>query len=96
MRTPLRIEVGDPRKQQEVPCPLQGEDFGPRRVAAALAGDRAEIDELVAGGANPNAREAGSCAPLHYAASNNPAGEVAAALFGNGDLLARPDQTTSA
>ncbi len=50
-------------------------------VAAAMAEDRAEIDGLVAGGADPNARDAGGCAPLHYAADNNPVGEVAAALF---------------
>ena len=50
-------------------------------VAAATAEDRAEIDEFVAGGANPNARDAGGCTPLHYAAWNNPVGEVARALF---------------
>ena len=49
-------------------------------VAAALAEDRREIDHLVAGGAAPNARDAGGCTPLHYAAWNNPVGEVAAAL----------------
>ena len=50
-------------------------------VAAAMAEGRAEIDRLVADGADPNARDAGGCAPLHYAAWNNPVGEVAAALF---------------
>ena len=50
-------------------------------VAAAMAEDRSEIDDLVAGGADPNARDAGGCAPLHYGAWNNPVGEVAAALF---------------
>ena len=50
-------------------------------VAAAMAEDRTEIDELVAGGADPDARDAGGCTPLHYAAYNNPVGEVAAALF---------------
>lgn len=50
-------------------------------VAAAMAEDRAEIDELVASGADPNARDAGGCAPLHYAADSNPVGEVARALF---------------
>ena len=50
-------------------------------VAAATAEDRAEIDRLVARGADPDARDAGGCAPLHYAAWNNPVGEVAAALF---------------
>ncbi|MCY4318119.1 MAG: ankyrin repeat domain-containing protein, partial [Alphaproteobacteria bacterium] len=49
--------------------------------AAAMAGDRTEIDDLVAGGANPDCRDAGGCTPLHYAAWNNPVGEVAAALF---------------
>ncbi len=50
-------------------------------VAAAMAEDRAGIDELVAGGADPNARDAGGCTPLHYAADSNPVGEVARALF---------------
>lgn len=50
-------------------------------VAAAMAVDRGEIDRLVACGADPDARDAGGCAPLHYAAWNNPVGEVAAALF---------------
>ena len=50
-------------------------------VAAAMADDRAEIDHLVAYGADLNARDAGGCTPLHYAAYNNPAGEVARALF---------------
>ena len=50
-------------------------------VAAATAEDRAEIEDLVADGADPNARDAGGCTPLHYAAWNNPVGEVAAALF---------------
>ena len=50
-------------------------------VAAAMAEDRTEIDLLVADGADPNARDAGGCAPLHYAAYNNPVGEIAAALF---------------
>ena len=50
-------------------------------VAAAMAEDRAEIDRLVAGGADPNARDAGGCAPLHYAADSNPVAEVARALF---------------
>ena len=49
-------------------------------VAAAMADDRVEIDDLVACGADSNARDAGGCAPLHYAAWNNPVGEVAAAL----------------
>ena len=53
-------------------------------VAAAMAEERAEIDHLVAGGANPNARDAGGCTPLHYAAYNNPVGEVAVALFESG------------
>ena len=50
-------------------------------VAAAMAEDRAEIDELVARGEDPNARDGGGCAPLHYAADSNPVGKVAAALF---------------
>ena len=50
-------------------------------VAASIAEDRAEIDRLVADGADPNACDAGGCTPLHYAAYNNPVGEVAAALF---------------
>ena len=50
-------------------------------VAAAIAEDRAEIDDLLVCGADPNARDAGGCAPLHYAAWNNPVGEVSAALF---------------
>ena len=50
-------------------------------VAAAMAEDRAEIDHLVACAADPNACDAGGCTPLHYAAWNNPVGEVAAALF---------------
>ncbi len=50
-------------------------------VAAAMAENRAEIDDLVARGADPDARDAGGCTPLHYAAYNNPVGEVAAALF---------------
>ena len=50
-------------------------------VAAAMAEDRAKIDELLACGADPDARDAGGCTPLHYAAWNNPVGEVAAALF---------------
>ena len=50
-------------------------------AAAAMAEDRAEIDHPVARGANPNARDAGGCTPLHYAAWNNPVGEVARALF---------------
>ena len=50
-------------------------------VAAAMAEDRGKIDHLVAYGADPNARDAGGCTPLHYAAYNNPVGEVAAALF---------------
>ena len=50
-------------------------------VTAAMAEDRAEIDALVAGGEDPDARDAGGCTPLHYAAWNNPVGEVAAALF---------------
>ena len=50
-------------------------------VVAAMAEDRSEIDDLVAGGADPNARDAGGCAPLHYAAWNNPVREVAVALF---------------
>ena len=50
-------------------------------VAAAMAENRAEIDDLVARGADPDARDAGGCTPLHYAAWNNPIGEVAAALF---------------
>ena len=50
-------------------------------VAAAMAEDRAEIDCLVADGADPDVRDAGGCTPLHYAAWNNPVGEVAAALF---------------
>ena len=50
-------------------------------VAAAMAEERDEIDCLVVGGADPNARDAGGCTPLHYAAWNNPVAEVAAALF---------------
>ena len=50
-------------------------------VAAAMAKDRTEIDHLVAGGADPNARDAGGCTPLHYAADSNPVAEVARALF---------------
>ena len=46
-----------------------------------MAEDRAEIDNLVARGADPNARDAGGCTPLHYAAWNNPDGAVTAALF---------------
>ena len=53
-------------------------------VAAAMAEDRSEIDDLVAGGADPNARDAGGCAPLHYAADSNPVGDVARALFESG------------
>lgn len=37
-------------------------------VAAAMAGDRTEIDGLVADSADPNARDAGGCSPTHYAA----------------------------
>ena len=48
---------------------------------AAIAEDRAEIDDLLACGADPNAKDAGGCTPLHYAAWNNPVGEIAAALF---------------
>ncbi len=59
-------------------------------VAAAMAEDRAEIDDLVAWGADPNAKDAGGCTPLRYAAWNNPVEEVAAALFEAGaDLEAR-------
>ncbi len=50
-------------------------------VAAAMAEDRAEIDDLLACGADPNAKDAGGCTPLHYAAWNNPVGEMAAVLF---------------
>ena len=50
-------------------------------VAAAMAEDKVEIDDLVACGADPNARDAGGCTPLHYAAWNNPAAEAAKALF---------------
>ena len=50
-------------------------------VAAAMAEDRAVIDDMIAHGADPDARDAGGCAPLHYAASSNPVGEVSAALF---------------
>ncbi len=50
-------------------------------VAAAIAEERAEIDRLIARGANPDARDAGGCTPLHYAAWNNPVGAVARALF---------------
>ena len=50
-------------------------------LAAAMAEDRTEIDELVACGADPNARDAGGCTPLHYAADNNPVDEMVAALF---------------
>ena len=50
-------------------------------VAAAMAEDRAEIDDLLASGADPTARDAGGCTPLHYAADNNTVGEVARALF---------------
>ena len=50
-------------------------------VAAATAEDWAEIDDLIACGADPNARDAGGCTPLHYAAWNNPVGEMAAVLF---------------
>ncbi len=53
-------------------------------VAAAMAEEPEEIDRLVAEGADPGARDAGSCTPLHYAAWNNPVGEVAAALFAAG------------
>ena len=50
-------------------------------VAGAMAEDRAEIDDLVADGADSNARDVGGCTPLHYAAWNNPVGGVSAALF---------------
>ena len=50
-------------------------------VAAAMADERAEIDRLIAEGADPNARDAGGCTTLHYAAWNNPVAEVTAALF---------------
>ena len=59
-------------------------------VAAAMAEDRAEVDALVASGEDPNARDAGACTPLHYAAYNNPVGEVAAALFEAGAEPAPP------
>ncbi len=49
-------------------------------VAAAITEERAAVDRLVACGADPNARDAGGCTPLHYAAWNNPVGEMAAAL----------------
>ncbi len=57
--------------------------FGAQLIhaTAATAEDRVEIDRLVAGGAIPNARDAGGCTPLHYAVWNNPVEEVAAALF---------------
>ena len=57
-------------------------------VAAAIAEDRDEIGRLVTDGSDPNARDAGGCTPLHYAAYNNPVGEVAAALF---EVGADPD-----
>ncbi len=50
-------------------------------VAAAIAEDRAEIDHLLACGADPNCRDADGCTLLHYAAWNNPIREIAAALF---------------
>ena len=50
-------------------------------IAAAIAEDRAEIDDLLACGADPNCRDAGGCTPLHYAAWNNPAAEAVKALF---------------
>ena len=50
-------------------------------VAAALAEERSEIDDLVACDADPNARDAGGCTPLHYAAWNNPVAEAVKALF---------------
>lgn len=50
-------------------------------VVAAMAEERADIDSLVAVGADPNARDAGGCTPLYYAARNNPVREMAAALF---------------
>ena len=50
-------------------------------VATAMAKDRAEIDALVAHGADPNVPDVGGCTPLHYAAYNNPIGKVAVALF---------------
>ncbi len=53
-------------------------------VAAAMAEERAEIDHLMAQGADPNARDAGGCTPLHYAANSNPVGEVARALIDAG------------
>ena len=53
-------------------------------AAAAMAEDRAEIDHLLARGANPNARDAGGCTPLHYAAWNNPAAEAVKALLDAG------------
>ncbi len=46
-----------------------------------MAEDRVEIDQLAACGADPNAKDAGGCTPLHYAADSNPVGEVARALF---------------
>ncbi len=56
----------------------------PIHLSAAVAEDRAEIDRLVAEGADPDVRDAGGCTPLHYAAWNNPVGDVARALFDAG------------
>ena len=50
-------------------------------VSAAMAEDRADIEGLVAYGADPNAHDAGGCTSLHYAHTTTPIGEVAAALF---------------
>ena len=53
-------------------------------VAAATAEDGAEIERLVARGADPDARDAGGCTPLYYTVWNNYVAEVAAALFATG------------
>ena len=50
-------------------------------AAAAMAGDRTEIDRLVTRGVDLSAKDASGCTPLHYTADSNPLGEVAKALF---------------
>lgn len=56
-------------------------------VAAAMAEDRTEIDDLVACGADPNARDAGGCTPSHYAAFIEAALDAGADPAGNGEAF---------